>query len=100
MIASVAACENTSDPLDGIIIGGGGSITQAQAAGNWSFSLQRTTTLPCSTSPLANGTVIATHIDVLADGTLGTTSSWVNPASGAVQALRGQVHLNNGITGI
>jgi hypothetical protein len=101
IVASVAACENSADPLDGIISGGGGALTQAQAAGNWSFTLQRTTTLPCTTSPLANGTVINTHLDVLADGTLSTaTSTWVNPGSGAIQSLSGQVRLSNGITGI
>jgi hypothetical protein len=101
MIASIAACENTTDPLDGIIVGGGGAITQAQAAGNWSFTLQQTTTLPCTTSPLANGTTISTHLDVLSDGTLGpSTSTWVNPTTGAIQSLSGQVQLSNGITGI
>jgi hypothetical protein len=101
MIVSIAACETTTDPFDGIIIGGGGAITQAQAAGNWSFTLQRTTTLPCSTSPLANGTVITTHLDVLTDGTLSTsTSSWINPGTGAIQSLSGQVRLSDGITGL
>jgi hypothetical protein len=100
-MTSIAACENTTNPLDGVILGGGGSITQAQAAGNWSFTLQRTTTLPCSTAPLANGTTIASHLDVLTDGTLSsTTSTWVNPATGAIQSLSGRVRLSDGITGI
>lgn len=100
MLVSTTACENSTDPFDGIIIGGGGAITQAQAAGNWSFTLQRTTTLPCTTAPLANGTVITTHLDVLSDGTLSSSSSWVNPGSGAVQSLSGQVRLSDGITGL
>ena len=93
-----AACENSADPLGGFL-GGGGAITAAQATGNWSFTLQRTTTLPCSTAPLANGRVITAHLDVLSAGTLSSsTSIWQNPISGATQPLSGSVRLSDGIT--
>ena len=99
MMMVVAACETTANPLDGIISGGGGALTQTQAAGNWSFTLQQTTTLPCSSAPLANGTVIATHLDVLTDGTVSSsTSTWVNPITAGVQTLSGSITLGNGIT--
>jgi hypothetical protein len=90
-----AACENSTDPLGGFI-GGGGALTQAQATGNWSFTVQRTTTFPACTNPLASGSVITARLDVLADGTLAGTSSWLNPISLAVLALSGSVDLTNG----
>jgi hypothetical protein len=90
-----AACENSTDPLGGFL-GGGGAITQAQANGNWSFTLRRTTTFPACTNPLADGSVVTARLDVLADGTLAATSSWLNPISGTVQALSGSVDLTNG----
>jgi hypothetical protein len=89
-----AACENSADPLGGII-GGGGAITPTRVTGNWSFTLQRTTTLPCTSAPLANGTLITSRIDVRSDGTLLSTSSWVNPLSGAVLPMSGQVRLTD-----
>jgi hypothetical protein len=95
-LAAVAACESTTDPFGGIITGGGGAITAAQASGNWSFTVQRTTTFPC-TSALTSGQTIATFMDVLSDGTLNSTSSWVNPLSGAVLPLDGKVTLSNGL---
>jgi hypothetical protein len=96
-LAVVTACEGTTDPFGGFIEGGGGAITAAQASGNWSFTVQRTTTFPC-TSALASGQTIATNIAVLSDGSVSTTSSWANPvASGAVEALDGVVTLSNGL---
>jgi hypothetical protein len=100
MIVPIVACETTTDPFDGIISGGGGAVTQAQAAGNWSFTLQRTTTLPCTTTPIANGTAITARLDVLTDGTLSGTSSWLNPGTGANEVLSGKVRLSDGITGL
>ena len=94
IIVLVAACENSAGPLGGIL-GGGNAITPAQATGNWSFTLQRTTTFPACTNPLANGQVITAHTDVLSDGTTGSTSSWLNPISGAVQPLSGVVRLSD-----
>jgi len=92
----VVACESTTDPFGGVITGGGGAITAAQASGNWSFTLQRTTTFPC-TSALANGQTITTHVDVLSSGALNTTSSWVNPVSPVIEPMDGAVSLSNGI---
>lgn len=95
-LAVVTACESTTDPFGGFIEGGGGAITAAQASGNWSLTIQRTTTFPC-TSALTSGQSIATHIDVLSDGSLNTSSSWANPLSSAVEPLDGAVTLSNGL---
>ena len=95
-LAVVTACEGTTDPFGGFIEGGGGAITAAQATGNWSFTVQRTTTFPC-TSALTSGQTIATHVDVLSDGSLNTSSSWANPLSSAVEPLDGAVTLSNGL---
>jgi hypothetical protein len=95
MISLITACETSTDPLDGIIIGGGGAITPAQASGSWTFTLQRTSNFPC-TGALASGQGIPAFIDVATDGTLSTASSWQNPISGAVQPLSGTVGLSNG----
>jgi hypothetical protein len=95
-IALFAACENATDPFGGFVNGGGGAITQAQATGSWSLTLQRTTTFPACTNPLANGTVIAAQLNVGSDGVLGGTSSWLNPISTVVLALTGSINLANG----
>jgi len=97
MIVLVAACENSADPLGGILGGGGGALTAAQATGSWLFTVQRTTTLPC-TSALASGQQITAQLFVLSDGTVGTTSSWLNPISLAVEPVSGLVGLTDGIT--
>jgi hypothetical protein len=89
------ACETSTDPLDGIINGGGGAVTPAEATGTWTFTLQRTTTFPC-TGALATGQTITAFLDVLSDGTLSTASTWQDPISNAVDALSGSVGLNNG----
>ncbi len=94
-IALFGACESSTSPLGGFL-GGGGTLTQAQATGNWSFSVFRTTTLPACTNPLADGSAIAARVDVLTDGTLSTSSSWLNPISGTVHSLSGSVGLTNG----
>ena len=91
-----AGCETTADPLLGSG-GGGGAITAAQATGNWSITVQRTTNLPC-TGALTNGQVILAHLDVLSDGTVTTTSNWQNPVTGALQTLSGTINLNTGAT--
>ena len=96
-IALIGACETTTNPLDGIL-SGGGSLTQAQATGNWSLSVQRTTTFPACANPLADGSAIATHLDVGTDGTLSGTSSWTNPISTTVLSLSGSVNFSNGAT--
>lgn len=94
LLVSTAGCENSRNPFIGTG-GGGGLLTAAQASGNWSVTVQRTTTLPC-TGALANGQVITAHLNVLSDGTVATTSSWQNPLSGAVHTLSGTVNLTNG----
>ena len=94
LLVSTAGCENSTDPLLGIG-GGGGALTATEATGNWSFTLQRTTTFPC-TGALANGQVITAHLVVLSDGTVASTSSWQNPLSGSVNQLGGTVSLTNG----
>jgi hypothetical protein len=98
LLAIATACENSTNPfLFGIGGGGGGPVTQAQATGDWSFTLRRTGTLPCTGGALADGSVLTAHVDVLTDGTLNTsTSSWRNPPATVVFALRGAVALSNG----
>jgi hypothetical protein len=91
----LAACETSTDPLGGFL-GGGGAITQAQANGNWSFTVQRTNTFPACTNPLANSSVITANLVVLSTGTLDPTSSWLNPISTVVQPLSGSVDLTSG----
>lgn len=91
----LAACETSTDPLGGFL-GGGGALTQAQASGNWSFTVQRTTTFPACSNPLADGSAITARLDVASDGTLATTSTWLNPISVVVQPLSGSVELTNG----
>lgn len=98
MLAAVVlftACETSTDPLGGIINGGGGAITPDQATGTWSFTLQRKTTFPC-TGALASGQAITAILDVLADGTLSSASTWQNPISNVVEPLSGTVGLTNG----
>jgi hypothetical protein len=100
LVVAATACETTSDPIDGIGgTGGGGVVTQAQAAGNWSISLRRTTTLACGGGSLADGQIITAHFDVLGDGTLGaSTSTWLSPSSSVVRPLTGAVRLTDGVT--
>jgi hypothetical protein len=94
-IVLFGACESSTSPLGGFL-GGGGALTQAQATGNWSFSVVRTTTFPACTNPLADGSAISARLNVLTDGTLATTSSWTNPISAVGQPLSGSVDLTNG----
>jgi hypothetical protein len=93
----LSACENSINPLEGLL-GGGGALTQAEATGNWSLTVQRTTTFPACANPLANGSVITARFDVGTDGVLAGTSSWLNPISTVVLALTGSVDLSNGAT--
>jgi hypothetical protein len=95
-IGLFGACETSTDPFGGFINGGGGALTQAQVTGNWSFAVQRTTTFPACTNPLADGTPIAARVDVATDGVLVGTSSWLDPIIGGSHALSGSVNLTNG----
>ena len=94
----ISACETSVDSLIGIGGNGGGAITQAQASGDWSFTLRKTTTLPCTGGSLADGQVLTAHVDALSDGTVNrTTSSWQNPPSGFFP-LSGLVRFTDGST--
>jgi hypothetical protein len=100
LLILASACENSSNPfLFGTTGGGGGAVTQVEASGNWSFHLTHTTTLPCTTVSLSDGTVLTAHLDVLADGTLNSsTSSWQNPSTNVVFPLTGTVRLSDGVS--
>lgn len=96
LLLSVAACETTTDPFIGF--GGTPGITQAQATGNWSFTVTRTSTLGCTAGSLADGQVLTASFNVLADGSLATTSFWQNPPTTLVRPLSGAINLGTGIT--
>lgn len=96
LLLFVAACESSTDPFIGF--GGGPGITQAQATGNWSFTVQRTSTLGCTTGSLANGQTLTATLDVQSSGTLATTSSWQNPPTTLVRPLSGSINLGTGST--
>ena len=96
LLIGVAACETTTDPFIGF--GGGLGITQTQAAGNWSFTVQRTTALGCTGGSLANGQVLTATLDVQASGTLANTSLWQNPPTTLVRPLTGAITLSSGST--
>lgn len=97
LLVSLAACETSIDTLIGTP--GDGGLTAAQAAGDWSFTVQRTSALACTGGSLANGQVLTAHIEVLSDGSLVTsTSSWQNPPTTLVRPLSGTVALASGST--
>lgn len=92
-----SACETTTDSIFGVP-GGSGTVSQSQASGNWSVTLQRTSTLACN-GALANGQVLTTHLDVGADGTVATgTSTWQNPPTTLVRPVSGSVRFSDGFT--
>jgi hypothetical protein len=95
LLVSVAACETSTDPFIGF--GGAPGLTQAQAAGNWSFTVTRTSTLGCTTGSLSTGQVLTASLNVVADGTLATTSFWQNPPTTLVRPLSGAISLTTGI---
>jgi hypothetical protein len=96
LLVSLAACETTLDSIIGTP--GGGGLTTAQATGNWSFTVQRTSALACTSGSLANGQVLTARLDVLSDGTLASTSFWQNPPETLVRPLTGSVALASGST--
>ncbi len=96
LLLTVAACETSTDPFIGF--GGTPGITVAQATGNWSFTVQRTSALGCSSGSLANGQVLTASLNVLTDGTLATTSFWQNPPTTIVRPLSGSISLGTGIS--
>ena len=92
-----SACETTTDSIFGVP-GGSGTVSQSQAAGNWSFTLQRTSTLSC-TGALSNGQVIPAHLDVGADGSITTgTSTWQNPPTTLSRPISGSIRFSDGFT--
>ena len=93
------ACENSTDSIIGIGGTGGGTITQAQAAGSWSFTVRKTATLPCSGGSLPDGQIITAQLNVLTDGTVSaSTSSWQNPPTALVRPLSGLVRFSDGFS--
>lgn len=98
LLVLTAACETSTDPLlFGIGGTGGGAVTQTQATGDWSFTVRKTSTLACTGGLLADGSLLTAHFDVLADGTINTsTSSWQNPPTAVVFPLSGAVALSDG----
>lgn len=103
LAALVTGCEASTDPLGGV--GGpgpgGGAITQAQASGDWSFTLRRTTTLSCTGGSLPDNQVIFAHLDVINNGTLTTaTSTWRASPSATVRALAGTLRFNDGFANL
>ena len=101
LLIALAACENSADPLGGFGgDGGGGVLTQAQASGTWSFTLNRTNTLACPVGSLPSGQVLTTNIVAGTDGSVSsTTSSWRDP-SGNLRPLSGTVRLTDGVTSL
>jgi hypothetical protein len=103
LATALTACEGTTDPFGGVGGGGGGSgaITQAQASGDWSVTLRRTTTLSCSGGSLPENQVLLLHLDVVNNGTLTTaTSTWRASPSATVRALAGTVNFTSGATNL
>jgi len=96
-LLATAACENSTSTLIGLGGSGGGAVTQTEAAGNWSFTVRKTTTLPCTGGSLADGQVLAAHLNVLADGTL-SASTWQIPPSASANSVTGTVRLTDGFT--
>ncbi|MBC7791874.1 MAG: hypothetical protein H7Z74_18155 [Anaerolineae bacterium] len=97
LLLSVAACETSTDPFIGF--SGTGALTQAQATGDWSFTVQQSGPLACTSGSLANGQVLTTHLDVLSAGTLApATSFWQNLSTAPQRPLSGSVNLATGAT--
>jgi hypothetical protein len=98
VISVAAACESSTDPLFGFPGGGGGAITQAQAAGTWNLTLTKTTTLACTGGALADGSIIPVNLSLQSDGTATTTSTWRSVTSGALLPVSGTVRFSDGFT--
>jgi hypothetical protein len=97
LLVLASACETTTDSIFGVP-GGSGAVSQSQAAGNWVFTLQRTSTLACN-GGLANGQLVTAHLDVGADGTVNTgTSTWQNPPTTLVRPISGTIRFTDGFT--
>jgi hypothetical protein len=92
LIASVAACETSTDPFFGF---GATGVTAGQVSGNWAFTLHPAS--GCPTGSLPDGQALTAHLDVLADGTVTSgTSTW--QAAGAAGSVSGSINLSSGVT--
>lgn len=99
LLAAVTACESSTDPIGGIggEPPGGGAITQTQATGDWTFTLDRTSTLSCSGGSLPDNQVLIARLDVLSTGGLTTTTSnWRASPSTTVRPLEGVIRFTDG----
>lgn len=98
----VTGCESSTDPIDGI---GGegpgtGSITRAQATGDWTITLDRTSAA-CSAGSLPDNQVILADLDVFSNGTLtATTSGWRASPSTTVRGLDGTLRFSDGFANL
>lgn len=99
LIASITACESTTDPIDGVGGDGpgGGAVTQAQVSGDWSFLLDRTTAT-CPTGSLPDNQILLAHLDVLSGGTVTAVTSFWQAAPGATRSLDGGVSFATGFS--
>lgn len=100
ILAFICGCESTTDPIGGIggDGSGGGAITPAQASGNWSFSLRKTTTFACTGGSIPDNQSLSAHIDVSTDGSVtSATSGWATPPGGSFRPLSGSVRLSDGL---
>lgn len=103
LVAVVTGCEASTDPIDGVGNNGpdGGAVTQAQATGDWTFTLQRTATLACGTGSLPSNQPIFAHLDVLTNGTLTTsTSLWQTSLAAPVRPLAGTLRFTDGFANL
>jgi len=92
LLASVAACETSTDPFFGF---GATGVTAGQVTGNWTFTLHPTS--GCATGSLPDGQVLTAHLDVIADGTVTSgTSTW--QTSSAAGSVSGSINLSSGVT--
>lgn len=98
LLVLTTGCETSTDPFLFGIGGGGGTITQAQATGDWSFTVTLINSVGCTRGSLADGSVLTAHLDVGTDGTVNSsTSSWRSP-SAVVFPISGTVTLGTGHT--
>ena len=92
LLASVAACETSTDPFFGF---GATGVTAGQVTGNWTFTLHPASGCPAGSLP--DGQALTAHLDVLADGTVtGGTSTW--QTAGSAGSVSGSINLSSGAT--
>lgn len=106
LLALVTACESSTDPIDGVGGNGPGSgaITQAQATGDWSFTLDRTPAT-CPAGSLPDNQLIIAHLDVISNGTTTgslttVTSNWQAPPATTIRGLEGTVRFSDGFANL